>query len=74
MPPTIDAAARAGSVIYYAVSSNAQGMYTLPVRGGYTYNVYAWYTTWPNDTPTVTPRQTTATVAAGETVVKDFSW
>lgn len=74
MPPTINSAARAGSVIYYAVSSNAQGMYTLPVRGGYTYNVYAWYTTWTNSTPTVTLRQTTATVAAGETVVKDFSW
>ena len=74
LPPTINAATRAGSVIYYAVSSNAQGTYTLPVRGGYTYNVYAWYTNWNETVPNTTPQQTTAAVAAGQTVTRNFSW
>ena len=74
MPPTIDTAARASNVIYYGVSSNAQGAYSLPVRGGYTYNIYAWYTTWVNDAPVIAVRQDTAAVDAGESVTRDFSW
>lgn len=75
MPPTLDAASRSGSVIYYAVSSNAQGVYSLPVRGGSTYNVYAWYTTWDrNDVPTITVKQSTAAVTAGGAITRDFSW
>lgn len=75
MPPTMNAATRSGTVKYYAVSSNAQGHYELPVRGGSTYNIYAWYTTWSNtDAATIAVRQSTAAVAAGETVTENFSW
>lgn len=74
MPPTLNSATRSSSDVYYAVSSNAEGTYTLPVRGGYTYNVYAWYTTWNGDTPVITPKSTTAAVTAGGTVTKDFTW
>ncbi|OGR45363.1 MAG: hypothetical protein A2X35_03730 [Elusimicrobia bacterium GWA2_61_42] len=74
LPPVMNSVTRASSVIYYAVSSNAQGRYELPVRGGYTYNVYSWYTVWNDGTPVTTSRQTTAAVTAGESVTRDFSW
>lgn len=74
MPPTLNSTTRSSSDVYYAVSSNAEGAYTLPVRGGYTYNVYAWYTTWSGDSPVITPKTTTAVVVAGEAVTKDFTW
>ncbi len=77
-PPTLNSALCSGSVIYYAVSSNFDGTYSLPVRGGYTYNVYAWYTTWSGDTPTVHRDEhegvDAVTVFAGGTVERDFNW
>ncbi|MEA3307693.1 MAG: carboxypeptidase regulatory-like domain-containing protein [Elusimicrobiota bacterium] len=77
-PPTLNSALRSGNVIYYAASSNFKGTYTLPVRGGYTYNIYAWYTTWSGDTPTVNREEydgvDAVTIAAGETVERDFNW
>lgn len=77
-PPPLTDALRSGPVIYYAVSSNFDGTYTLPVRGGYTYNVYAWHTTWSGSTPTTNKDSyegvNAITVAAGETETQDFSW
>jgi prepilin-type N-terminal cleavage/methylation domain-containing protein len=74
-PPAINSALRDGSNVYYAVSSNAVGTYSLPVRGGYTYNVYAWYTRWNGDVPSTVRREYTGvTVSAGQTVTRDFSW
>ncbi|MBU2530903.1 MAG: hypothetical protein KKD35_07690, partial [Elusimicrobia bacterium] len=78
-PPTLNAALRAGNVIYYAASSNFDGTYTLPVRGGYTYNIYAWYTIWSGETPTIQRDEyegvDAIAVAAGETVSAiNFSW
>lgn len=75
LPPTINSALRSGSAIYYAVSSNARGQYSLPVRGGYTYNVYAWYTTWRGDTPATSVRQFAGVaVSAGQSVERNFVW
>lgn len=75
LPPTINSALRSGTAIYYSVSSNARGEYSLPVRGGYTYNIYAWYTNWSGSTPSTASRQFTGvSVAAGQSVDKDFSW
>lgn len=75
LPPTINSALRSGSAIYYAVSSNARGQYSLPVRGGYTYNIYAWYTTWRGDTPSISVRQFTGVgVSAGQSVERNFVW
>ncbi|MCK5358021.1 MAG: carboxypeptidase regulatory-like domain-containing protein [Elusimicrobiales bacterium] len=77
-PPTLNAALRSGTVIYYAVSSNFDGTYTLPVRGGYTYNIYAWYTTWSGSTPTTGRDEhegvDAIAVSAGQTVERDFNW
>ncbi|MCK5582987.1 MAG: carboxypeptidase regulatory-like domain-containing protein, partial [Elusimicrobiales bacterium] len=76
-PPILNSVLRSGSVIYYAASSNFDGTYNLPVRGGYTYNIYAWYTTWSGDTPTTDRDEhegvDAISVAAGETVERDFS-
>ena len=75
MPPTMGPTTRAGTVKYYAVSSNAQGYYDLPVRGGSAYNIYAWYTTWnSNEAAAISVRQSTAAVAAGQIVTENFSW
>ncbi|MCK5583471.1 MAG: hypothetical protein KAI33_06755, partial [Elusimicrobiales bacterium] len=77
-PPILNAALRSGTVIYYAASSNFDGTYTLPVRGGYTYNIYAWHTTWSGDTPTVQRDEHEGVdaipVSAGQTVERDFNW
>ena len=77
-PPMINSSLCSGSIIYYAVSSNFDGTYRLPVRGGYTYNIYAWYTTWSGDTPNTVRKEyevlNAFAVAAAQTVTKDFSW
>ena len=75
IPPVINAALRGGSVIYYAVSGNAMGQYSLAVRGGSTYNIYAWYTTWSGDTPSTAVRQFSGVaVSAGQSVTRNFVW
>ena len=74
-PPDITPVLRAGTGVYYAASSNALGNYNIPVKGGYTYNVYAWYTTWNGSTPSTVPKQALGVaVTPGQTVVRDFSW
>lgn len=74
-PPDITPALRAGTGVYYAASSSALGTYNIPVKGGYTYNVYAWYTTWSGSTPNTVPKQSLGVaVTPGQTVVRDFSW
>ena len=74
-PPDITPTLRAGTGVYYAASSSALGKYNIPVKGGYTYNVYAWYTTWSGTTPNTVPKQALGVaVTPGQTVVRDFSW
>ena len=74
-PPDITPALRSGTGVYYAASSSALGNYNIPVKGGYTYNVYAWYTTWSGSTPATVPKQSLGVaVDPGQTVVRDFSW
>jgi hypothetical protein len=74
-PPDITSGLRSGTGVYYAVSSNARGAYSIPVKGGYTYNVYAWYTTWNNGTPyTVRKDATGVSVTPAQTVTRDFFW
>lgn len=74
MPPEINSTLRSGSVDYYAVSSDAQGHYELPVRGGYDYNVYAWYTSWSGDAPSTDVKTSTTAVTAGASSTVNFSW
>jgi len=73
-PPTITAALRAG-IVYYAASTNALGNFSIPVKGGYSYNVYAWYTSWRGSTPTTTRKDSTGlSVAAAEAKTVNFFW
>lgn len=74
LPPDIDPSLRAGSSVWYAASSNALGNYSVSVKGGYTYNVYAWYTTWSNSVPSVSRKDSTAAVDPNETVTVNFFW
>ncbi len=74
-PPEIDSDLRSGTIVYYAASSDAEGNYNLPVRGGYTYNIYAWYTTWSGETPTITKKSyTSVVVVTGQTVTRNFNY
>lgn len=77
-PPDISATLRGGSLVYYAGSSNAVGEYTIPVRGGFKYKLYAWYTTWNGSVPTTTRKEYIGsndfTVQPNETVTKNFFW
>ena len=74
-PPTVDSALRGSTGIYYAGSSNALGNINIPVKGGYNYNIYAWYTTWRGVVPTTVRKESLAVpVAAAQTVTADFFW
>jgi len=74
-PPDINSALRGSTGIYYAGSSNALGNINIPVKGGYSYNVYAWYTTWRGVVPTTVRKESLAVpVAAAQTVTADFFW
>lgn len=74
-PPSMDSSVRNGVVAYYAVSSDAAGQYELAVRGGYDYNVYAWYTTWSGQTPSTSRLDYSAvTVDPGGKVERHFTW
>lgn len=74
-PPAISSATRSGSSIYYAASSFADGSYEVGVRGGATYNIYAWYTTWSGDIPTTVRKSATGvSVSAGAVVDRGFFW
>lgn len=75
-PPTVDAALRAGEMTYFGTVSKSDGTYELPVQGGYSYNVYAWYTKvqrarvllYTDDAVTSTP------VVSGGEANLDFEW
>ncbi len=74
-PPDITSALRAGTAVYYADSSNALGNFSISVKGGYSYNVYAWYTTWSNSVPVVTRKQSLGVaVNPNQTVTVNFNW
>ncbi len=74
-PPDITTALRGGAGVYYAASSNALGNYTIPIKGGYSYNVYAWYTSWSGTAPAITRKESLAiAVAPAETKTADFFW
>lgn len=74
-PPTINDALRTGSVLYYGTVSQSDGSYDLSLRGGYAYNVYAWYSTMSNSIPQTTKKSSlNKTVTAGATTTANFTW
>lgn len=74
-PPDIDYTLRSGTNLYYGTFSKSDGTYTLYVRGGNSYNVYAWYTTMDNGVPD-TDRDDNAdnSISAGTSVTVNFTW
>lgn len=60
----------------YSTSSNSDGRYKLAVRGGYTYNLYGYYTTFSGVTPTTTRKSSTTatTVGIGQTETATLAW
>lgn len=74
-PPPIDDTLRTGTTYYYIGASNSDGNYQINVRGGITYNVGAWYTTFDNaGTPTTVKKSGTASVTAGGSATLDLTW
>jgi prepilin-type N-terminal cleavage/methylation domain-containing protein len=74
-PPTINGALRSGVAANYAASANARGEYSIAVKGGFSYNVYAWYTNWTGSTPnTVRKSSTTISVGPNQTRTVNFFW
>ncbi len=43
-PPDISDTFRGSGTLYYGTVSHSDGSYSVQVRGGNTYNIYAWYT------------------------------
>lgn len=73
-PPDNTQSLRNGTTTYYIASSESDGTYSVPVRGGTAYNIYAWYTTYTNNVPAVQKKTSVITVAAGQTATVNFSW
>jgi type II secretory pathway pseudopilin PulG len=73
-PPAVTSTLRTGTNIYYDASSSADGSYSVSVPGGYTYNVYAWYSTVGAASATTTRQSGSAAVTAGQTSTVNFTW
>jgi hypothetical protein len=74
-PPTNDSTLRNASTVFYSGSSESDGTYSLSLRGGSTYNVYAWYTSFSGNNPqTGAPKTATVTMTAGGGATVDFTW
>ncbi|OGR82698.1 MAG: hypothetical protein A2901_08295 [Elusimicrobia bacterium RIFCSPLOWO2_01_FULL_54_10] len=78
-PPDVNEGIRNGTTIYYSVSSDASGRYTIPVRGNAPYYLYGWYTSFSGvDTSSSSKRSPLGvmpfTVDPGVSVSKDITW
>jgi hypothetical protein len=77
-PPDVNSGIRSGPVIYYSASSDAEGRYTLPVRGNANYYLYGWYTSSVDVESSTTTKKTAVgnpqPVSPGSTVTRDISW
>jgi hypothetical protein len=72
-PPELSNGLRTRGGYYYGTVSAADGSYTIEVRGGYTYYLYAWYTTLAGTTRTSTTRKSLQiTVAAGSEYTRNY--
>jgi hypothetical protein len=73
-PPTVNQTLRNGSVVYYVCSSESDGTFELPARGGVTYNIYAWYTTVTSGSATTSKLSAAAALTAGGSTTVNFAW
>ncbi len=74
-PPVIyGSSAPAMSPIIYSVSSKADGTYSLPVRGGYTYNLMVWVPTISGSNVTTQSKSYSGiTVSPGQTTKENVT-
>jgi prepilin-type N-terminal cleavage/methylation domain-containing protein len=73
-PPTNNQTLRNAGVYYYTSSSNSDGTYEISARGGITYNMYAWYTSYSGSTPTTTQQTGSAVLPVGGSTTVNFTW
>ncbi len=75
-PPDINNALIASGSLYYGTVSKSDGTYELEVRGGHTYNVYAWYSTMGGGTTAYSKKQSLGNpVTSGATAPGiNFTW
>jgi hypothetical protein len=73
-PPTLNAAARTASNVYYTGTSKSDGTYSISVPAA-TYNVYGWYTTYSGaGVPTSVKRSGSSAVTANHTATVNLAW
>ncbi|MFC1521399.1 hypothetical protein ACFL6Y_03220 [Elusimicrobiota bacterium] len=72
-PPPISSSMDA---LVYSGSSGADGRYEIAVRGGFTYNIYAYFTTYSSGGSfTVSRKQfLSEAITASDEMERDFSW
>lgn len=73
-PPPITSGIRNGSTYYYFATSDSDGKYSLALRGGITYNVAAWYTTFSGETPNSDKKTGSVAMSVGGDASMDFTW
>jgi len=75
-PPDIDSTFSTGSTIYYGTTTEGDGTYTLYVRRGQVYHLYAWYSTVHGTTCTTTYKTLTnvSMTATGSLTGQDFAF
>ena len=76
IPVDISGTFRNGGTLYYGTVSHADGNFTLHVRGGAAYNVYAWHTIMNKDGTVQTTEKYSMNnnVAAAGTITVDLAW
>ena len=76
-PPTFNSSLLSGGAVYYGASSGSDGTYRIYVTSGGSYNIYAWYTTWPSGvtTPSIVKKSSASvSVSAGGSKSVSFVW
>lgn len=77
LPPELNSSLRSGTSIHYAVSSDAVGRYSLPLRGNASYYLYGWYPTTLGVSSSSAPKRFGGRiyVGPGQTVIdKNLNW
>lgn len=72
--PALDSSVQFAPELYYATTSDSDGSYKVAVAGGYTYNVYAWYTWWDGGISTTEKKSAVIDVPSETTQSLNFFW
>lgn len=74
-PPLLSSQTLSATNIYYGGSSFADGAYRVSVKGNAIYNVYAWYTKFSGENPTIARKSASGiSVLPNQTRIANFNW